>query len=44
MKNMDKGLTVHTKMGADKWAENTPNASKFICQNCLPKPNSLGFR
>ena len=30
MENMDKGLTV-PKMGADKLAENTPNASKFIC-------------
>ena len=25
-------------MGADKLAENTPNAPKFICPNCLPKP------
>ena len=33
-----------TKMGADKAAENTPNAPKFICPNCLPKPKSLGFR
>ena len=28
-------------MGADKSAKNTP---KFIGQNCLPKPKSLGFR
>ena len=43
MENMDKGLTV-PKMGADKSAENTPNAPKFICPNCLLKPKSLGFR
>ena len=24
-------------MGADKLSENTPNAPKFICPNCLPK-------
>ena len=30
-------------MGADKSKENTPNASKFICSNCLPKPNRLGY-
>jgi hypothetical protein len=34
MENMDKGLTV-PKMGADKSTENTPNAPKFICPNCL---------
>jgi hypothetical protein len=33
-----------TKMGADKLAENTPNAPKFIRPNCLSKPKSLGFR
>jgi hypothetical protein len=27
-------------MGADKLAENTPNAPEFICSNCLPKPKS----
>ena len=27
---MDKGLTAHTKMGADKSAENTPMAPTFI--------------
>ena len=45
MENMDKGLTVKlsTKMGADKLFENTPNAPKVICPNCLPKPKSLGF-
>jgi hypothetical protein len=42
MENMDKGLTAK-KMGADKLAENTPNAPKFICPNCLPKPKSLVF-
>ena len=31
-----------TQMGA-KSAENTPNAPKFIYQNSLPKPKSLGF-
>ena len=35
MKNMDKG--------ADKLTKNTPNAPKFICSNCLPKPKSFGF-
>ena len=36
---MDKG----TKMGANKWNENTPNASKSICPNCLPKPKEIGI-
>jgi hypothetical protein len=36
--------THSTKMGADKLTENTPNAPKFICPNCLFKPKSLGFR
>ena len=31
-------------MGADSLAENTPNAPKFICPICLPKPKSLGFQ
>ena len=44
MKNMDKGLTVRTKMGADSSAENTPNTPKFICPIFLPKPKSLGFQ
>ena len=30
-------------MGAVKLAKNTQNAPKFICPNCLPKPNSLEF-
>jgi hypothetical protein len=30
-------------MGADKSAKNTPNAAKFICPNCLPKPQVLKF-
>jgi hypothetical protein len=30
-------------MGADKSAENTPNAPKFICPNFLPKPKILNF-
>ena len=37
MKNMDKGLTTHTKMGADSSAENTPNAPEFkdlFIENC----------
>ena len=44
MENMDKGRTHCTKIGADKSAKNTPNALKFICPKCLPKPKSLGFR
>ena len=30
-------------MGAEKSAENTPNAAKIISPNCLPKPQKLGF-
>ena len=30
-------------MGADKSAENTPNAPKFVDPICLHKPKSLGF-
>ena len=30
--------TNSTKMGVDKLAENTQNAPKCICPNCLPKP------
>ena len=37
MENMDK-------MSADKSAENTPNAPKFICPICLPNSKSLGFQ
>ena len=36
--------THNTKMGTVSSAENTPNALKFICPICLPKPKSLGFR
>ena len=43
MENMEKGLSACTKMVADKSAENTPYAQKFICPNRLPKPKSLGF-
>ena len=35
--------THNTKMVADKLAENTPNAPKFTCPNCQPKPKNLGF-
>ena len=31
-------------MVADKSAQNTPNAPKFIYPNCLPKPKSFGFQ
>jgi hypothetical protein len=31
------------QIDADKLAKNTPNAPKFIWQNCLPKPKSLKF-
>ena len=31
-------------MGGDESAENTENVPKFICLNCLPKPEGLGFR
>ena len=37
MENMDKELTVCTKMGADSLAENTPNAPEFIYPICLKK-------
>ena len=30
-----------TKIGADSWAENTPNAAKHFSQKCLPKPKKL---
>ena len=43
MKNMDKELTVCTKMGVDKSAENITNAPKFICPNCLPNPQRFGI-
>ena len=45
MENIDKGLTVpkwqYYKTGADKSIENTLNAPKFICLNCLPKLSAL---
>ena len=45
MNNGKHGQGTHcSKMGADKLAENTLNAPKFICPNFLPKPKSLGFR
>ena len=44
MENMDKGLTVLSKMGFDSLAENIPNAPEFICPICLPKPKSSGFQ
>ena len=44
MENMDKGLTMYTKLDADKLAENSQNAPNFICPNYLPKPKSLRFR
>ena len=43
MINGKHGQTHSTKLGADKSAENTPNAPRFICLNCLPKPISLEF-
>ena len=30
-------------MGADKLAENTPNAPTLLVPICLPKPKILGF-
>ena len=45
MINRKHGQGTHcTKMGADGWAENTPNAPEFICPICLPKPKSSGFQ
>ena len=44
MINGKHGQGTHsTKMGADKSAENTPNAPKFFGPICLPKSKSLGF-
>ena len=44
MINGKHGQGTHsTKMGADKLAENTPNAPKCFGPICLPKPKSLGF-
>ena len=36
--------THWTKKGADSLAENNPNAPKFICPICLPKPKNSGFQ
>ena len=36
--------THSTKMGADRTAENSPNASKKFSPKCLPKPKSLRFK
>ena len=44
MENMDKRLTVSTKMGADSLANIAENAPEFICPICLPKPKSSGFQ
>ena len=30
-------------MGADKSVENNPNATKFICPNCLPQAQKFGI-
>jgi hypothetical protein len=35
--------THSAKMGADKMFENTSNALKFCCPNCLSKPKILDF-
>ena len=44
MINRKHGEGTHfTKMSADKSAENTPNAPKFIYPNCLPKPKVWNF-
>ena len=43
MENMEQE-THSTKMGADESAENTQNAPKSICPNCLPKPEGLRFQ
>ena len=44
MNNGRHGQGTHsTKMGANKLAENTPNAPKTFGPICLPKPISLEF-
>ena len=43
MENMDMGLTVLTKMGADSSAENTPNNPEFSAQFVCPSPKVLYF-
>ena len=43
--NGNHGQGTHcNKMGADSFAENTPNAWEFICPICLPKPKCSGFQ
>ena len=45
MINGKHGQGTHsTKMGANKSAENTPNAPEFIWPICLPKPKNSGFQ
>jgi hypothetical protein len=42
--NGKNGQGTHsTKIGVDIFFENTPNALKFICPNCLPEPKDLRF-
>ena len=43
MSSINQPSFLQKAMGADKLFKNTPNAPKFICPNCLPKPRSLGF-
>ena len=47
MKNIDKGLSVQgtlsTKISADKSAENTPNATKFICLKLSAQAQEFGI-
>ena len=43
MANMDRQGTHSPKMGVDSSAENNPNAPKFICLICLPKPKVLNI-
>ena len=40
---MENTVTHSTKTGADKLAENTPNAPKFFSPIRLLKPKCLGF-
>ena len=43
MKNMDKGLTVRTKMGADSSAENTRKYPKIYLPNLSAKAQNFGI-
>ena len=45
MENMDKGVTVHTKMGADKSAENTSiqMPQNLSAQIICPSPKVWDF-